>query len=226
MCIIAYRPAGAKISTETLKQMFNSNSHGAGIMFPENRKIHIIKGLMSIEEFLDACASVPDDVPCVYHCRISSHGTVRPGLTHPFPVCSDLDVMEVSECYVNKGFAVAHNGIINGMNIHGDHSDTECYTRDVLAPLAKNSNLLSEKWDAIIEKTIDYSRLAIMNTKGTVRLYGSGWVKSNGCFFSNHSFEKPKPARYKYYRYSYDDDDWDVDAYIKSLKSHGWGNSL
>lgn len=224
MCIIAYKPADVEISEEYLENMFSNNSDGAGVMYPENHNIIIKKGLMTLEEFLSVCRSIPKDVPAVYHCRIMSHGAVCKELTHPFPVVSDEDILNMTSMRIRKGYAVAHNGIINKMDIHGkNQSDTQAYIRDILAPLSKWISPLSDKAEPIIEKTIDSSRLAIMDTSGNVRLFGTGWEEENGVFYSNDSYSYSWKRYYKNLRYNDGWDDWYSDYYGRS--SHYYGKS-
>lgn len=197
MCIIAYRPENKTISTETLKTMFEGNPNGAGIVYAENGKLHIKKGFMTLGEFLEACSEVPVSSPCIYHCRIATHGSVRQGTCHPFPCSSDADLLNAPEVELRKGFAVAHNGIISDMDTKNDFSDTQAFIRDILAPLSKMRSLHSETLVPVIEKCIGYSRLAVMDTTGRVSIFGRGWTVDAGVFYSNTSYKPYKRIAYE-----------------------------
>ena len=242
MCIIAYRPENKTISTKTLEAMFENNPDGAGFMYSENGKIHLKKGFMTKEAFLSACAEIPENVPCVYHCRIATHGTVRAGTCHPFPCTSNPSLLNSPELIINKGFAVAHNGIISGMNTKNDFSDSQAYIRDILAPLSKMRSLHSPSLISTIEKTIDSSRLAVLGTNGKVSLFGRGWSVDNGVFYSNTSYKercwnKQNSFKWDEKRHAYgygktwsevleEEDYYDYYGTQNVLTSHGWGNSF
>ncbi len=236
MCIIAYRPENVTISTEILTEMFKSNPNGAGLTYAENGKLYIKKGFFTLEAFLEACSLVPVSSPCIYHCRIATHGSIRKGTCHPFPLSANAELLNAPSLVLNKGYAIAHNGIISKMDCSNDFSDSQAYVRDILVPLSKVKSLHSPSLSAIIEKTIDNSRLAIMNTKGKTSLFGRGWTVDNGVFYSNTSY---KPVTYTRWRWdkdrrayvstdgklleTYDDYDWESYHSIKNtLDTHGW----
>lgn len=217
MCVIAYRPENAKISQKTLRTMFENNPDGAGLMYARDGKIVIIKGLMTSGDFLAACSEVPENVPCVYHCRIATHGSVRPGTCHPFPVTSDETMLNEPRLVLSKGYAVAHNGIISGMDCSRDFSDSQAFVRDILAPLSKFRSLHSKTLKPLIEKTIDHSRLCILDVNGRASLYGSGWIVDNSVFYSNSSYV---PYVWRYDRKARARS---FDAGIQTvLNAHGW----
>lgn len=240
MCIIAYRPENKSISLKTLEIMYENNPDGAGFMYADNGKIYLKKGFMNLASFLDACKTIPENVPCIYHCRIATHGTVRQGTCHPFPVTSDPELLNSPEIIINKGYAVAHNGIISGMDTKNDFSDSQAYIRDILAPLSKMRSLHADNLVATIEKTIDNSRLAVLGVNGKVSLFGRGWTVDNGIFYSNTSY---KESRYsKAYTYRWDSkkrayvngygqtwsQNYEKEYYETEnlLECHGWGDSL
>jgi hypothetical protein len=52
MCIIAIQPMGVKIKESTLKNCWDANKDGAGIMYVENGKIIVNKEMHSFSEFM------------------------------------------------------------------------------------------------------------------------------------------------------------------------------
>ncbi len=219
MCIAAYKPANVTIPEETLYRMFSANPDGAGVMYAQGGTLYVIKGLMTAEAFAAAAQAIPTECPAVLHCRIASHGSICPGLTHPFVVAKS--VREISPLYaeITDGYAVAHNGIIRGMSIGTeDISDTVAYVRDILYPLSRCGSLTTNRFRAIINKTIDYSRLAIMEPSGKTALYGSDWIWDGGVAYSNSSYKPYKPAHrvYKYKNWG-ELDDAEINQYISSL---------
>ena len=219
MCIAAYKPANATISEETLRRMYSANPDGAGVMYAQSGTLYIIKGLMTADAFVAAAQAIPAECPAVLHCRIASHGSVRPELTHPFVVAKS--VKEITSLYaeITDGYAVAHNGIICDMDIGADDiSDTVAYVRDILYPLSRGGSLTTNRFKAIISKTIDYSRLAIMEPSGKTALYGSGWIWDGGVAYSNSSYKPYKPVHRVYKYKDWDElDDSEINQYISSL---------
>ena len=219
MCIAAYKPANITIPEETLRRMYSANPDGAGVMYAKAGTLYIVKGLMTAEAFIAAAQAIPAECPAVLHCRIASHGSVCPRLTHPFAVAKS--VKEITPLYaeITSGYAVAHNGIIRDMHIGTDDiSDTVAYVRDILYPLSRCGSLTTDRFRAIINKTIDYSRLAIMEPSGKTVLYGSGWIWDGGVAYSNSSYKPYKPMCRVYKYKDWDElDDSEINQYISSL---------
>ena len=219
MCIAAYKPANATIPEAILYRMFSANPDGAGVMYAQSGTLYVIKGLMTAEAFVAAAQAIPAECPAVLHCRIASHGSVCPELTHPFVVAKSVDKITPLYAEITDGYAVAHNGIIRDMSIGADNiSDTVAYVRDILYPLSRCGSLTTSRFRAIINKTIDYSRLAIMEPSGKTALYGGGWIWDGGVAYSNSSYKPYKPVRRIYQYADWDElDDSEINQYISSL---------
>ena len=55
MCIICVSPARTRQpSVSQIKTMFAHNPHGAGYMYARGGRVHIHKGFMDVESFLEA----------------------------------------------------------------------------------------------------------------------------------------------------------------------------
>ena len=113
MCIICVSPRKVRQpSLATIKTMFLRNPHGAGYMFARDGIVHISKGYMDVESYIEALRAehftAKDAV--VYHFRISTQAGVNPAMTHPFPLSNKLAHMKALDVECRCG--VAHNGII------------------------------------------------------------------------------------------------------------------
>ena len=105
MCIICVSPAGVRQpSFKTICTMFRNNPHGAGYMFARDGKVHISKGYMDIDSFLEAmrCEHFTKKDAVVYHFRISTQAGVNPQMTHPFPLSNQLEYMKALELYQSR----------------------------------------------------------------------------------------------------------------------------
>lgn len=85
MCIIVYKPAGIELpSRETLRECWDNNPHGAGLMWADGERVNLQKGYMSWEDFEAALDEVTKGIdvastPMALHFRIATHGEIVPG---------------------------------------------------------------------------------------------------------------------------------------------------
>ena len=201
MCILAVATAGAVFSRSTLEDMFYANSDGAGWAYARNGLIYYSKGYTSVGKFIKAVQKLPLDCERMVHCRIGTHGGITKELTHPFPVSRDYRVMERLNGTLSRGYILAHNGILNNFTPDKLHSDTEELVR-CLANI--KGDIMDEGMRDLINALIKGSRVAILNTDGKIKRYGTGWTEIDGIWYSNTHFRRT----YKYSR-AYNWDDWD-----------------
>lgn len=108
MCIIAFIPAASpRPSTETLRTCWTNNPDGAGFMYPHNGQLHVVKGLMTFDDFITAWELIPSGVMVAVHFRIRSHGAKNADMTHPFYINND------------NTMALVHNGVLSHGLGHG-----------------------------------------------------------------------------------------------------------
>jgi hypothetical protein len=221
MCILAIKPQGALVpSDEILKRMFHTNPDGGGISYAQGGKIYIIKGLMTESEFLDECHKIPVDSTALIHTRIQTSGGTCQQLTHPYPLTNDYEQLTATKVIISKGFAVGHNGIFSGFGSKEGYNDTIQFIGNILTPIEKmcrasKKSILDKSLIPVINKLVDTSRLAIMDTFGNYEKYGNGWTEDNGVWYSNTGY-KPyvyQPSFKDYKDYYYDDEDEWSDTY-------------
>lgn len=193
MCIIVAKPAGVAMPSEsTLKTCWENNSDGAGIMWADGDTVNICKGFMTWEAFAEALESLGDMTKCaaVLHFRITTHGGTRPECCHPFPVSSDDG--DLRALMFSCGLAVAHNGIISGMDTDKETSDTMAYIRDVLAPMHRAVPSLIYNDDVLgaVEATLG-SKMALLDAKGELVTLGD-FTDVGGVLYSNTSYAAPR----------------------------------
>lgn len=201
MCVIAYVPKNINVDMGEAKNCFLHNNDGAGIMYQTPTGVHIVKGLMKLDEFLDELRKIPKGVDVVYHCRIATHGKVSKECTHPFPISAKMQDLKRLTMDADAGYA--HNGILYDFapkgGIGASHSDSMQFGVDILAPLySMGVDLHNPIIDRLISGVAGSSRLAIMD-KNEVTLIGSWKSSKSGIMYSNDSYEDYDTRWYKTY---------------------------
>lgn len=195
MCIIAISEIGKALpDKETMRTMWDCNPDGAGFMYNRRNKVHIHKGFMTFDDFINAIDSLsfdPKDVQFIIHFRIGTHGGNTPQNTHPFPVTRKVKNMQALEFVTDCAFM--HNGIIHSVEmLKNSISDTMEYDRQILADLYDMDKQFYKRKSIqiLIEESINGSRMVFLNGKGEIVRLGD-WVKEDGIWYSNSTF-KPR----------------------------------
>lgn len=183
MCIIALKPEKIQFSRAQLKIMWDSNPDGAGFMYAQDGKVHIVKGLMTLDALWDAIQEVGPLRKLVIHFRIRTHGAVSKELTHPF--------------WIREGeLGMVHNGVIRELvnETSEEESDTAVFARKFGE--AYNNPLLAVKHDfhrAMLEAYIGYSKMVFMDGTGaTYILNESQGEWHNNVWYSNGNYKKKR----------------------------------
>ena len=191
MCIICVSPRKVRQpSLATIKTMFLRNPHGAGYMFARAGIVHISKGYMDVESYIEALRAehftAKDAV--VYHFRISTQAGVNPAMTHPFPLSNKLAHMKALDVECRCG--VAHNGIIRLTTdpTNKEYSDTALFIADYLSEIIRCSEDLKDDGVLKLVHRLVGSKLAIMDASGYVATVGS-FINEKGLLFSNDSYQ-------------------------------------
>lgn len=197
MCIIVAKNAGIKMPTiETLKNCFNANPDGAGIMLACGGLVHGFKGLMTFESFTDKLNELEahygslDALPVIMHFRIGTHGSNIAANTHPFPLSDDYNDLRKVAWTALQG--VAHNGIIHECSYHPDVrkenvSDTMVFIKRIAAPIAKVAQITEHPDILEALEMVAGSKLAFLNKNGNIAIAGS-FEEQDGIFYSNSSY--------------------------------------
>lgn len=219
MCIIVAKNKGVELPTKkTLRQCFERNKDGAGIMYVKDNKVIIEKGLMTFQEFYQKLRSIKREFggdltnkAIVMHFRIGTHGENDKETTHPFPISSNFNDLRAT--YFETDIGMVHNGIISAYNYDSVLSDTQTFIRDyvsVFKDLKKNFYKNSKVMEIIADKANTMSnKLCFLDNKENIYWYGNKFI-DNGVIYSNETY---KPYTYNSYRnynynYNYDYDYW------------------
>ena len=216
MCIIAAKPAGVPMPSESIiRNMWDGNRDGAGIMYVENGKVRIEKGFMKYKSFLAMLDELRTRLdltatPLVMHFRITTHGGTSPENTHPFPITDNIGALKKLSARCDIG--VAHNGIIP-ISPRKGISDTMEYIASQLAPLKRAMpNFYTNKHALqLVENAIE-SRMAFLTSGGRIVTVGN-FIEDEGVLYSNTSYMALRAAYRSLCYDSYWDEDKDWFAY-------------
>lgn len=220
MCIICLKPVKRAIpAPEMITACFMNNPDGAGIMYPENGEIRIIKGLMTIQSVFEALKAIPDpkSIPIVIHFRFATHGAKSAENTHPFPLSGDFNELRVLDHYVKS--AIVHNGIMHQYGSNSASLSDSAFFAKLLSGLKTNKAI-----ERAIEAHKNYGKFVVMvadGEKGAEIIRVGDFIKFKGCFWSNGGFRRTVyqnnvetlsfPTTGTIHNITYDDDD-DINA--------------
>lgn len=171
MCIIIAKDKGISIPDRTiLKNCFDNNPDGAGVMWNESEFAHIQNGFMlwkDFDEFLNSLSKRIDLklASVVMHFRITTHGRTSPQNCHPFPISTKARYLKATSFKTAVG--VCHNGIIPIKCAHG-LSDTQTYILKRMSKLKSkfynNPRILKQ-----IENEVQ-SKMCLLSKDGRIHL--------------------------------------------------------
>lgn len=169
MCVIIYKPKGVKMpSIELLDKAHIRNPHGCGLVSPSA----FYKGL-SYDVFKKLFKKCSENEPLLIHFRYATHGSVKRSNSHPF----------VDD---KSGVIFMHNGVLSGIRVHDDKTDSEIAFKEVLVPIIERYGLGSAEFKSAAQRIIGSSKFAFMD--GDNVLLMGDYIKSGGLYFSNLRF--------------------------------------
>lgn len=187
MCIIAIKPAGAKMmSDQTITIMFINNPDGAGYMYydKDSKSVVIKKGFMSVKALTDSLNSHDlTDTNVVLHFRIGTSGLNDALNCHPYPLFGN----NALKCKTDIG--MAHNGILTKYipPKTSKINDTQLFIGEVLNKLDKRFLNDPDKL-MLIKALIGTNKLAFLDNKNKLTLIGD-FIHDGDYIYSNHSYE-------------------------------------
>lgn len=196
MCVIAYKPMNTAFMPESvLRECFKNNPDGAGFMFAHNGKVHIRKGYMDFDSFMNALTEVRtkygDKIPYVMHFRISTQAGVNQQCCHPYPLSANMN--DLKQLSTSADIGIAHNGIISLTSDSKvkDYNDTMKFITDYVSWIIEDVNWWKNKNKAKALEKLCGSKLAILGKDNHVELVGD-FIKDKGCYYSNSTYKEPK----------------------------------
>lgn len=203
MCIAIYNPNNVTLKKKVLKNCWDNNTDGAGMLYLDGGVLKVHKEMTNFNNFYSFYQDVRRNHSkshIVLHFRISTHGKINETNCHPF--------------LVNNKLGFVHNGIISNSPYSKDFSDTYMFNEHILQKLP--SDFLHN--DALTELITEYigtgSKLIFFDDTNQAYIFNEkAGVWDNGCWFSNTTykysgyrdyggFSVPKSTTYAY-DYSY-----------------------
>jgi hypothetical protein len=194
MCIIAVKPAELELDLNILENCWNNNPHGAGYMLLHKGSVHIIKGFMELESFLEYTErrlQYLQDHTVVFHFRIATSGLTNPANCHPFPVTANA--RDRARTHIATTAAIVHNGIVPKLGT-AVYSDTF-----QLAKLL--ADMKPKKRVRYLSRLGTYNKFVLM-TQNKTTLCGE-FEEHAGWHFSNDGYMSFDPQPYEN-NYPYD----------------------
>lgn len=181
MCIAILNTKKHTISKKHLRNCWENNGDGAGILYINGEnKLDVFKEMNSFATFYKMYSYIKQEHGhnnIVLHFRISTHGKVNETNCHPFLVSE------------NVGFV--HNGMIYDVPTHPDYSDTYLFN-ELYLKMMKDGFEQNEAMLDMIESYIGVgNKLIFLNDSNDYSIVNESkghWYM--GSWFSNYSYEK------------------------------------
>lgn len=181
MCIAILNTKGTTLKKEVLRNCWENNGDGAGILYINNdKKLSVFKEMTSFDNFYNNYSEIKSKYGkrnIVLHFRISTHGRVNETNCHPF--------------LVDDSIGFVHNGMIYDVPTSTEFSDTYMFNQTILKNLKEGfeyNETMLEMIDAFIGSG---SKLVFLNDNNDyfiVNEKAGHWHL--GCWFSNTSYQQ------------------------------------
>jgi predicted glutamine amidotransferase len=197
MCLIVVKPAGIDLpQDEYLREGAKRNSDGLGLAYLKNGEniVHIKKDFHLAQDLIDFIhTNITKDDNLIVHFRQATHGLKDEGNRHPFPICRNKDLLRKTE--VDSKYIMAHNGVLSQYSRldETELSDSQRFILEILSETAVKENLDKPGIKALISDFLNGDRLAILNNKGRIWMFGT-FAEEAGCHYSSSGY---KPYVYK-----------------------------
>ena len=185
MCIIAIQPKGIKIKENILRNCWESNNDGAGIMYVENNKIIVQRELHDFNEFMRIKRNADKtNGNIVIHFRIATSGGINEKNLHPFKV--------------NESVYFCHNGILDiDVPANSPINDTQIFNNYFMKGLpvdfVNNSSTMQ-----LLEYSIGTrNKFVFLDITGQFHILNERAGRwDNGIWYSNDSYKRDIYSNY------------------------------
>lgn len=186
MCIAIFNKSSL-LSYEAIRNSFENNNDGAGLLYIDGGRLAVIKETASAKAFYKKYKAIRENnaLPMLLHFRIGTHGHFADYNLHPF--------------LVNSQIGFVHNGVIRISEIDARYSDTNHFNRLVLQTMKRPARIFKDGSNeaALVSHFCgSSSKLIFLNAAGDFRIFNEAaghWDKL-GNWFSNSTY---KPSAYR-----------------------------
>jgi len=197
VCIIFYNETGKTYDRETLSVAYDNNPHGVGLMWVEDGKIEVLRGLFTKKKMFEILGHF-EGVPHALHFRWRTRGKIEKQLCHPF---------RASHKGAEKPVYMMHNGTFTDIKPPQGLSDTHVFASNMrkITDEYGTDMLFNESFLRRMEKQImSFNKVIFLRSDGKVSIMNpSQWTAMNGIWLSNtysleDGYRKAKVARSLY----------------------------
>lgn len=180
MCLAIYKPEGAIIPADSIRNGWIGNPDGGGYSFIRKGKVITRKGLMTLKDFMAIFeVDLKENPKAAFsiHFRIRSQGDKSEANTHPFDIA---------------GGSLIHNGTLDGTGAtYGEGESDTCRFAARYKDDLTFDTVTEHKEE--FEKAIGlHNKMVMLYEKGKhIILNEKAGVWQEGVWYSNHSF-KPR----------------------------------
>lgn len=194
MCVAIAKPEGKPLPGEAeLRQCWQKHSDGAGFAYRKDGQVFWRKGFKQLKPLLDALAELPDEAKngaMILHFRTATHSVRDGGNTHPFVLSEQATDMR-SETGSTSGWVMAHNGVIHGLELDKDLSDTMVFIRDIVV---KHPELFFGEIDKLLMNLMIGSNKLVFLSPDRMFTVGN-WIDSDDLLWSNLQHRVAPPVQ-------------------------------
>jgi predicted glutamine amidotransferase len=180
MCIAIFNKSSV-LSYDTIRNSFENNNDGAGLLYIENGALQVFKESTSLKRFWKKYKAIRENnaLPMLLHFRIGTHGNFADYNLHPF--------------LVNSQIGFVHNGVIRITETDARYSDTNHFNRLVLQTMKTPARIFKDGTSeaALVSHFCAHnSKLIFLNAAGDYRIFNEAqghWDKV-GNWYSNNTY--------------------------------------
>ena len=179
MCIIAIQPKGIKIKENILRNCWEANNDGGGIMYVDKGEIIVQRELHNFSEFM-RIKKQADKLGgnIILHFRIATSGGINEKNLHPFKI--------------NNSVYFCHNGILDiNVPLNSPINDTQIFNNHFMKGLPydfyKNTTIMQ-----LLEYSIgDRNKFVFLDNTDQFHILNEGaGIWDEGAWYSNMSYKK------------------------------------
>ena len=181
MCLIIYNKGGeAKTPENYLKAAYENNHDGFGMMFADNGKVHVIRGLFDYNEI----KQMIDDIsgyPHVVHFRYRTRGPIDVSNCHPHRVLSKKSD--------GQDLWMMHNGTFFHLKADEEESDSVKFAkhlRSALRVYGPDTLFDKSQLHRMANRVGSVNKLVFLRGDGKIALVNKNQgFEEDGCWYSN-----------------------------------------
>lgn len=183
MCLAIYKPKNRQIIVKRLREAYEANPDGCGLLFSVNGNLSALKGCYDFDTFYkNYLIAISHSQDVVIHFRTASSGAISDENCHPFFVDKDLAFVENGNLFELTNFFESYQD---------NKTDVIRFNDRILKKLPCDF-LRNVEIRPALEKycQVNFTKMIFMESSGKVNILNEQageWV--DGCWYSNGGIE-------------------------------------